>query len=92
MYTIDTEVETGLSYDSFTLEDVVDANFVYNDQRGIGSSWRNGGGPGVEPSLKDNVFYIVNDTDGNLYKLKFLALTNESGERGHPEFVYALLQ
>lgn len=92
VYTIDTEVETGLSYDSFTLEDVVDANFVYNDQRGIGSSWRNGGGPGVEPSLKDNVFYIVNDTDGNLYKLKFLALTNESGERGHPEFVYALLQ
>lgn len=25
----------------------------------IGSSWRNGGGPGTLPSLKDNVFYIV---------------------------------
>ncbi|MDX1279498.1 MAG: HmuY family protein [Oceanihabitans sediminis] len=92
VYMIDTEIDTELTYDNFTLADVVDANFVYNDQRTIGSSWRVGGGPGTQPSLKDNVFYIVNDTDGNFYKLKFLALTNESGERGYPEFVYSLLQ
>jgi hypothetical protein len=91
VYMIDTEVNTELSYNTFTLANVVDANFT-NDQRGIGSSWRNGGGPGTQPSLKDNVFYVINDTDGNLYKLKFLALTNDSGERGHPEFVYSLLQ
>lgn len=90
-YMIDTEVDT-YTYENFTLANVVDANFSYNDQRAIGSSWRNGGGPGSLPSLKDNVFYIVNDTDGNLYKLQFLALTNEAGERGHPEFVYSLLQ
>lgn len=90
-YMIDTEVDTVLNYDNFTLANVVDANFS-DDQRSIGSSWRNGGGPGTQPSLKDNVFYIVNDTEGNLYKLKFLALTNDSGERGHPEFVYSLLQ
>jgi len=90
-YMIDTDVETELSYDNFTLANVVDTNFS-NDQRSIGSSWRNGGGPGTLPSLKENVFYIVNDTEGNLYKLKFLALTNADGERGHPEFVYSLLQ
>ncbi|MGY0391074.1 HmuY family protein [Bizionia sp. KMM 8389] len=90
-YVIDTDVETELSYDTFTLADVVDINFS-DDQRTIGSSWRNGGGPGTLPSLKENVFYIVNDTAGNLYKLKFLALTDADGERGHPEFVYSLLQ
>ena len=91
IYRIDTEENSELSYDNFTLNDVTTSNFS-NDQRSIGSSWRNGGGPGSLPSLKDNIFYIINDTDGNLYKLKFLALTNAEGERGYPEFVYSLLQ
>ncbi len=91
VYMIDTEVDDSLTYENFTLTDVVESNFT-NDQRSIGSSWRNGGGPGSLPSLKENVFYIVNDTDGNLYKLQFLALTNADGERGYPEFIYSLLQ
>ena len=91
VYMIDTEVETDLNYDNFTLANV-DASKFINDQRGVGSSWRNGGGPGALPSLKDNVFYVMSDTDGNLYKIKFLALTNADGERGHPEFVYSLLK
>ncbi|MDN3667712.1 hypothetical protein QWY92_20280 [Algibacter miyuki] len=33
----------------------------------------------------------MNDTDGNLYKLQLIALTNTDGERGHPEFIYSLL-
>ena len=90
VYMIDTEVES-YTYQNFTLSDVDNANFS-DDQRSIGSSWRNGGGPGSLPSLKENVFYIVNDTDGNLYKLKFLALTNTAGERGYPEFVYSILK
>ncbi len=90
IYKINTEVETSLTYDNFTLANVVDANFS-NDQRIIGSSWRNTA-PGSPVGIFENVFYIINDTDGNLYKLKFLALTNEAGERGYPEFVYALLQ
>lgn len=91
IYMIDTEENTELSYDNFTLLDVDTFNFS-TDRRTIGSSWRNGGGPGAAPSLKDNVFYIVKDTDGNLYKLQFLALTNPEGVRGYPEFVYSLLQ
>lgn len=90
-YKIDTE-SSNLSYDTFTLADVVNSSFVNNDQTVIGDTWRNGGGPSSLPSLKDTVFYIINDVEGNLYKLKFLALTNDSGERGHPEFVYSLLQ
>ncbi len=90
-YIIDTEIDNTLTYNDFTLNDVVDANFT-NDQRSIGSSWRNGGGPGSLPSLKTNVFYVISDTNGNLYKLQFLALTNADGERGYPEFVYSLLK
>lgn len=90
-YRIDTEESTELSYDNFTLADVSMSSFS-TDQRSIGKSWRNGGAPGVLPTLKDNVFYIINDTDGNLYKLKFLAMFNEDGQRGYPEFVYSLLQ
>ncbi|MCG1036924.1 HmuY family protein [Polaribacter sargassicola] len=90
VYMIDTEVDA-FTYETFTLADVVTTNFT-TDQRSIGSSWRNGGGPSSLPSLKDNVFYVVNDTDGNLYKLKFLALTNADGERGYPEFIYSLLE
>ncbi|AUC84455.1 hypothetical protein CW731_03680 [Polaribacter sp. ALD11] len=90
VYMIDIEA-TSFTYNSFSLTDVDNSNFT-NDQRSIGSSWRNGGGPGSLPSLKENVFYVVNDTDGNLYKLQFLAFTNEAGERGYPKFVYSLLQ
>lgn len=90
IYMIDTDVEA-FTYANFTLADVENTNFS-NDQRALGSSWRNSGGPSSLPSLKDHVFYVVNDTDGNLYKLKFLALTNPDAERGYPEFVYSLLQ
>ncbi|AUC22761.1 hypothetical protein BTO15_11975 [Polaribacter sejongensis] len=90
VYKLDTEVDA-FTYDDFSITDV-DATKFTTDQRSIGSSWRNGGGPSSLPSLKENVFYVVTDTDGNLYKLKFLALTNDAGERGYPEFVYSLLQ
>lgn len=87
IYMINTDEEKELSYDAFNLSNVVEANFVYNDQNIIGSSWRNV----FSKKVKSNLFYIVNDTDGNIYKLQFLALLNEAGERGSPEFVYSLL-
>ncbi|MGG6232010.1 HmuY family protein [Tenacibaculum sp. SDUM215027] len=90
VYMINTETED-FTYEAFVLADVSTELFS-NDQRGIGSSWRNGGGPGSLPSLKENVFYVLEDTDGNIYKIKFLAMTNDAGERGYPEFVYSLLK
>lgn len=91
VYTIEVEDDAPLNYDAFELPNV-DATKFQTDQRSIGSSWRNGGGPDELPSLKDDVFYVVKDSKGNLYKLKFLAMTNEAGERGYPQFVYRLLQ
>lgn len=89
-FAIDTD-ETEYTYADFTLADAATITFDA-DQRNVGSSWRNGGGPGTLPSLKDNMFYVVTDAAGNYYKLQFLALTSDSGERGNSEFVYSLLQ
>lgn len=90
VYMIDTEEEGAITFENFTFLDVNNSLFT-NDQRSIGSSWRNGGGPGTLPSLKENTYYIINDANNNYYKLKFLSLTNEAGERGYPQFEYVLL-
>lgn len=87
-------LNTAATYDTFTIDSVVDANFWAStaDQRIIGAAWRNGGGPSSSPSVKDDRFYVVKDVAGNIYKLKFLALTNDAGVRGYPVFEFALLQ
>lgn len=90
-YMVSTENDNSLNYDTYAFSDVEASKFT-NDQRSIGATWRNGGGPDTLPTLKEDVFYVLKDADGNLYKLKFLAMTNEAGERGYPKFIYSLLQ
>lgn len=82
------------TYDAFTKGNIVEANFNVSatDQRIIGSNWRNGGGPSSLPSVKTDRFYIVKDVDGNYYKIKFLAMTNDAGVRGYPTVQYAILK
>lgn len=81
-------------YAQFTKASVEEAKFAISltDQRVIGDTWRVGGGPSTQPSVKDNRFYVVKDASGNYFKLKFLALTNDAGERGNPVFEYQLLK
>lgn len=87
-------VAEGGSYADFTKAKVVEANFTVSatDQRAIGSSWRSGGGPGSLPSIKTDRFYVVKDASGNYYKVKFLAMTNDAGERGHSTLEYSILK
>lgn len=40
--------------------------------------------------MKTN-FFVVKDTQENIYKLRFTALLSETGERGFPAFEYQLL-
>jgi hypothetical protein len=77
------------SYDEFSVNNIDETKFTL-DQRTIGASWRKVTPP--DKYLYDNIFYIVKDSDGNYYKLKFTALENENGIRGYPEFKYDLLQ
>jgi len=76
--------------------DVNDLNaFAVEDfstnQINIGSRWRSGGGPGSSPAIKEDRFYLVEDAEGNTYKLKFTALT-QNGERGRPQIEFDLLE
>lgn len=78
-------------YEAYNKAKASEINFddpKLNHQLGIGASWRDT----FNRKLADNIFYIIKDGSGNLYKLKFLALSNESEERGHPVFEYALLK
>lgn len=83
----------GGTYGNFNRANVVEANFAASatDQRIIGSNWRNGGGPSSLPSVKTDRFYVVKDAEGNYYKIRFLAMTNDQGVRGYPTIEYAIL-
>ncbi|WP_276370507.1 HmuY family protein [Chryseolinea sp. H1M3-3] len=83
-------VSNGGSYDDFDESDLANVTFS-TSQVNIGSKWRSGGGPGSGPALKEDRFYLVKDADGNIYKLKFTALT-QNGERGRPKIHYSLIR
>lgn len=74
-------------FDTFSLTDVNQGNFEL-DQRAIGDNWRDV----LERIIFDDRFFIVEDANGNIYKLRFLALVNTAGERGFPQFEYQLVQ
>ncbi|UXP33676.1 hypothetical protein N6H18_06880 [Reichenbachiella agarivorans] len=78
------------SYDDFTLADVEEMAFVYDNRAVIGSDWRNSG-YNSPATLKDDRYYVVKDVEGNYFKLKFTRLSSETGVRGHSQFVYELL-
>ncbi|GAA3516326.1 hypothetical protein GCM10022393_33000 [Aquimarina addita] len=82
------EINTNdFSYDDFSITDVNNTSFSI-DQTSIGSNWRDVFSGG---SVYADRFYVIKDANNNIYKLKFLAITNNDGERGHPEFEYELL-
>lgn len=74
-----------ISYQDFTSEDIITNSFEL-DQRAIGANWRD-----VFDGLFSDRFYVIEDTEGNQYKLKFTALVSPEGIRGNPEFKYKLL-
>ncbi|MDO4727916.1 MAG: HmuY family protein [Bacteroidota bacterium] len=57
-------------------------------QQVIGSKWRST----IDRTVNDRKFYVLKDAEGNIFKIKFLALMNEAGERGYPVFEYELLK
>jgi HmuY protein len=83
-------LNTTVTYDAFTEANL--AGLVFStSQVNIGAGWRSGGGPGVSPAVRTDRFYVVKDAEGNIYKVKFTALTT-NGERGKPQVQYALVK
>ncbi|XCF06652.1 HmuY family protein [Tamlana crocina] len=78
---------TSFEYDAFALSNV-DSNLFSKDQTTIGANWRDV----FSHTAFSDRFFVVKDPNGNIYKIKFLAMTNDNGERGYPEFQYELLQ
>lgn len=80
-------------FETFTLDDAANV-FFSTAVNSIGSSWRTVASPtpGSITGVKEDRFYIVKDNQGNKYKLLFTQLLNSSGERGHPQISYELLQ
>jgi len=77
------------SYDEFDSSKL--SSIKFNSSRNaMASSWRNTLTTGV---LKDR-FYLIKDKQGNVYKLKFLAMgvKEDGGKRGYPEIEYKLVK
>ncbi|MEO9570922.1 MAG: HmuY family protein [Polaribacter sp.] len=76
-----------ISYENFSSLNI-DESLLKDSQTIIGSSWRNV----FDGTVTANIFYVLKDANNNYYKIRFLDLVNDSGERGHPRFEYKLLQ
>lgn len=76
-------------YQNFTINDVDESLFVYDDQRAIGSSWRSTvSGTTSTPVVYGDRFYVLKDPDGILFKIRFLSMLDENNMRGYPKFEY----
>ena len=83
-------MEATTAYDAFAESHLAGVTFA-SSQMTIGTNWRSGGGPGTAPAVRSDRFYVIKDAEGNYYKLKFTALAT-NGERGKPQFKYALVK
>lgn len=84
-------LEATVPYADFDEADAASLTFSTDNRLTIGSSWRAGGGPTSAPVVKTDVYYVVKDSDSNIYKVRFLSLTKD-GERGKPSFEYELVE
>lgn len=84
-------LEATIPYEEFDETDIASLTFITDNRLTIGSTWRAGGGPTSAPAVKDDVYYVVKDSDKNIYKVRFLSLTKD-GERGKPSFEYELVE
>lgn len=74
------------TYANFSMSDVDEASFVFDNRALIGSSWRS-----TSTGAYDNLYYVLVDADGNYYKFIFNAHVSAEGERGNYQFTYERL-
>lgn len=89
---MDTVFTADVTYAAFSEANL--ANYDLESVRdGIGSGWRVTS-PGAEPvGVRSNRFYLIEDSQGNIYKLKFVNFhANDGGTRGKPNIEYALVK
>jgi len=77
------------TYDAFAESNLTGITFS-KDRDVIGSKWRATTGT---IGVKTDRFYLIKDTSGNIYKLRFVSFhANDGGERGKPKLEYKLVK
>lgn len=79
-----------VTYDAFNENNIAAAKFS-TDADAIGSKWRvTSGGP---VGVKTDRFYVIKDSAGNVYKLRFVSFhAEDGGVRGKPKLEYKLVK
>lgn len=84
-------LEEDIAYENFTEQDAETLTFNTTDRLTIGSSWRTTQpSETTPPQAFDTIYYVVKDSEGNIYKVRFLSLTKD-GERGKPSLEFELV-
>lgn len=86
-------LEATVSYDNFAEANISAVTFL-STRDAIGSKWRQGAGPSGPGTIKRDRYYVVQDPNGNVYKLKFISWGGggDAGERGRPVIEYKIVK
>lgn len=80
-----------IAYDDFDEADLSTLTFSA-ERNAIGSGWRVTS-PTTSAGVKTDRFYVIKDSSGNIYKLKFVSFhPNDGGTRGNPVLDYSLVK
>lgn len=79
--------KTDITYEQFKRSNVAENDLDLDNRSIITSGWRS-----IKRGQYDHIYFIVKDSAGNYYKLKFTRLFSENGERGYSQFKYELLE
>ena len=86
------EEKRNQEYSAYNKEKALRIDFSqekYNNQMIIGRNWRDNQ---LGNLVRNELYYLIKDGDGNHFKLKILSMKNDKGERGYPAFEYELLK
>jgi len=75
------------AFNAYARTNVTDGLFS-TDQRAIGANWRDV----IQKQVFDNVFFILKDGEGRVYKIRFISMLDASLNRGFPLFQYQELR
>jgi hypothetical protein len=82
---------TTSTYEAFSETNLAGVTWS-SERNAIGSHWRVTS-PAASAGVKTDRFYLVKDSGGNIYKVKFVSFhSNDGGTRGKPVIKYALVK
>jgi len=83
-------IEGNTTYEDFSIQQAQNLTFN-NEINAIGSNWRQGGGPSSAPAVYEDRFFVIQDSQGSYYKIKFISMYDENNERGLTTFEFEIL-